>query len=163
MKPVLIAAYLTAPLYFFIDSPIFLTSFFGCYVFNSYSKEWRRTPRPKKSFVQRVTFLVICGTVYLLLWSSWLYFNCKVTYQNEEEVKCRDAAKHFFKSPMWREFVSVMKELWESIKVHGWREVWKEIVDAFDPIGEVNALKVSHYMNELNFYVLFLVTISNFA
>lgn len=142
LKPAIIGAYLTAPLYFMIDSPVFLSSIFASYVFNSHSKEWRRTPKPKKSFSQRLTFIIFCGTLYFSLWSSWLYFNCKITYQNEEEVKCRDAAKHFFKSPMWREFVSVMKELWQSIQIHGWRKVWNQIVEAFDPIGEKNALKV---------------------
>lgn len=145
LKPALIGAYLSSPLYFVLEAPVILSSIFGCYAFNSYSKQWRRTPRPKKSLIRRVAFLSLCGTVYLLLWSSWLYFNCKITYQGEGEVLCRDAARHFFKSPMWKEFVSVMKELWRTIQVHGWKEVWSEIVAAFDPVGEKNALKVSYF------------------
>lgn len=152
LKPAVTGAYFSAPLFFMLDSPIFLSSLFASFAFNSYSKEWRRAPMPRKTTVQRMTFIVICITVYLLLWSSWLYFNCKITYQNEAEVKCRDAAKHFFKSRIWKEFVSVMKDLWQSIKVHGWKTVWRQIVEAFDPIGENNALRVSYHINHILFF-----------
>ncbi|KFM68877.1 DnaJ-like protein subfamily C member 22, partial [Stegodyphus mimosarum] len=142
LRSALAGAYLTIPVYFWLESPIFVSSLASSTFFNKFSMRWRRTPMPRKSFFRRLAFFTFCGILYLSLWGSWLYFNCHITYQDQEHVKCRDAAKHFFKSPICREFVTVMKELWRHVKVHGWREVWKEIVDAFDPVGETNALKV---------------------
>ncbi|GBN25954.1 DnaJ subfamily C member 22, partial [Araneus ventricosus] len=138
----LIGAYLSLPVYFFYDAPICLTSLASLSYFNSNSKKWRRTPRPQRSFARRIAFLSFCGLIYLSLWGSWMYFNCTIAKEGEEPVKCRDAAKHFFKSPIWKEFVFVMKEIWRTLQEHGWREVWRAIVDSFDPVGERNAMKV---------------------
>ncbi|GIY22828.1 dnaJ homolog subfamily C member 22, partial [Caerostris extrusa] len=137
----LIGAYLTSPIYFLYDAPICLTSLASVHYFNS-TKKWRRTPKPQVSLSRRLAFLSFCGVIYLSLWSSWLYFNCTVSIQGQEPVKCRDAAKHFFKSPLWREFVFVMKEIWRTLLENGWREVWNAFVEALDPVGQRNALKV---------------------
>ncbi|XP_054712590.1 dnaJ homolog subfamily C member 22-like [Uloborus diversus] len=143
LKASVLGAYLTMPLYWWLESPVFLTSFASASLFNSYSKQWRRTPRQQKSLWRRITFLVLAGLLYSSLWASWLYFNCEITYGKEEvPVKCREAAKHFFKSPLWQEFVKVMKEMWRVFISHGWREVWRELVEALDPTGEANAYKV---------------------
>lgn len=82
-----------------------------------------------------------------MLWGSWFYFNCKVdsSEDDQEPVKCRDAAKHFFTSPIWNEFLNVMKEIWRALQEHGFRECWKQLVGALDPTGEANALKVSAF------------------
>lgn len=137
----LIGAYLTFPLYFWSNNVVFWTSLSSNYFFNSYAKQWRRTPPTRRSFIRRVTVITICSLVYLSLWSSWFYFNCSVV-DNEEEVKCRDAAKNFLKSPVWKECTKVFEELRIYIKIHGWSGLWKEIVAALDPQGEKNALRV---------------------
>ncbi|XP_015931236.1 dnaJ homolog subfamily C member 22 [Parasteatoda tepidariorum] len=134
-------AYLTIPVYFIIDLPIGLTSFASCFYFNTFSKRWRRTPPPKQAVWRRLRFLSICGLIYLSLWGSWFYFNCSVT-KDQEQVKCRDAAKHFFKSPICQEFIYVMTEIWRCLHEQGWREVWRITIAALDPTGETNALRV---------------------
>jgi len=112
------------------------------YFFNNYAKEWRRTPNPKKPLIKRMLILFLCSLLYLSLWSSWFYFNCSIVDKNEQEVKCRDAAKNFLKSPIWRECRKVFDDLKTYIQVHGWSGLWREIVEAFDPQGEKSALKL---------------------
>lgn len=138
----LFGAYLSFPLYFIYDAPIIVTSFASLSFFNSTTKAWRRNTKPNKSLARRLAFLSCCGFIYLSLWSSWFYFNCTIVTEDEEPVKCRDAAKHFFKSPIWKEFVHVWGEIWNTLKKHGWREVWRSFIESLDPIGERNALKV---------------------
>ncbi|GFT80330.1 dnaJ homolog subfamily C member 22 [Nephila pilipes] len=138
----LIGAYLSFPVYYIYDAPICLTSLASLSYFNSTSKKWRRASKPKKSLPRRLTFLFLCGLIYLSLWSSWLYFNCTIVTRDQEPVKCRDAAKHFFKSPIWKEFVFVLGEIRKTMQEHGWKEVWRSFIEAFDPTGEKNALKV---------------------
>lgn len=88
-----------------------------------------------------------------MLWGSWFYFNCSVeNSENQEPVKCRDAAKHFLTSPIWNEFLNVMKEILRALQEHGFRECWKQLIGALDATGEANALKVSiqnHTQNNL--------------
>ncbi|GFR21748.1 dnaJ subfamily C member 22 [Trichonephila clavata] len=137
----LIGAYLSFPIYFIYDAPVWLTSLASLSYFNSTSKGWRRLPK-SKPLSRRLAFLSFCALIYLSLWSSWFYFNCTIVTQDQEPIKCRDAAKHFFKSPIWKEFVHVWEEIWKTLKEHGWREVWRSFIEALDPTGEKNALKV---------------------
>ncbi|XP_054168096.1 dnaJ homolog subfamily C member 22-like [Oppia nitens] len=142
LKGPLIGAYLTAPLYLFSQNVVFWTSLSSNYFFNNYSKQWRRTPPKRRSLCRRISILIFFGLIYLSLWSSWFYFNCSVVDKNEEEIKCRDAAKNFLKSPIWKECTKVFDELKLYIQIHGWSGLWREIVSALDPQGESNALKV---------------------
>ncbi|RWS07939.1 dnaJ subfamily C member 22-like protein [Dinothrombium tinctorium] len=138
----LLGAYLTAPLYFFSTNSVFWTSLLSTIIFNKYGKQWRRTPHPKSSLFKRSTILCFCAILYLSLWCSWFYFNCSLEDKNEQTIKCRDAAKNFLKSPAVQEFRQVFEELRQYVAIHGWGGLWKEIVEAFDPQGEANALKV---------------------
>lgn len=126
----------------FSSNVVFWSSLCSNYVFDHYGKQWKRTPTKRRSFLKRISILSACGFIYLLLWSSWLYFNCSITDKNDEEIKCREAAKNFFKSPMWQECTKVFEDLKLYIHIHGWSGLWREIIEAFDPQGEVNALKV---------------------
>lgn len=123
-------------------SVVFWSSLVSSYCFNTYTKDWRRAKRLPSPFFKRAAILIFCAIIYLSLWASWGYFNCSIVDKDEQEVKCRDAAKNFLKSPMWQECRKVFDDLKLYIQVHGWSGLWKEIVDAFDPQGEVNALKV---------------------
>ncbi|XP_013782612.1 dnaJ homolog subfamily C member 22-like [Limulus polyphemus] len=138
----LLGAYLTYPLYFWSLNSVFWTSLFSQCFFNWYSKKWRRKPLPRRHICKRLLVLTFCGALYISLWGSWLYFNCTVTDQSGDEIKCRDAAKNFFTSPMWQEFKSVMKDIYVFAQYNGWKEIWHQLIQAFDPQGEVNALKV---------------------
>jgi DnaJ family protein C protein 22 len=142
IKWALIGAYLTAPLYIFGSNVVFWTSLSSSYFFNTYAKEWRRTPTPKKPLIKRILILSLCTLLYLSLWSSWFYYNCSITDKNEQEIKCRDAAKNFLNSPIWKECRKVFNDLKVYIQIHGWSGLWREIVEAFDPQGEKNALKL---------------------
>lgn len=138
----LIGAYATYPLYFWNINSVFWTSLVSAVCFNNFSKRWRRTPRPSKSLIYRISILLLCVALYASLWCSWLYFNCTITSQDGEEIMCRDAARHFFTSPIWKEFLSVIKDIYHFAKYHGWKEVWHQLIKAFDPSGEANSLKV---------------------
>jgi DnaJ family protein C protein 22 len=61
--------------------------------------------------------------------------------RDDQEIKCRDAAKNFFSSPFWKEFSIVLTDLWRYAQHHGWSGLWRELVNALDPQGEGNALK----------------------
>lgn len=112
------------------------------YFFNRWSKKWRRTSKPRDGTFKRVLVLVLCGVLYLSLWSSWLYFNCSVIDQYDQEIKCKEAAIHFFNSPFWRDFQNVMKDIWNYYQHYGWTGIWKEIITNLDPQGESNAMKI---------------------
>ncbi|UYV74210.1 DNAJC22 [Cordylochernes scorpioides] len=138
----LLGAYLTIPLYFFIPNSVVWTSLASSTLFNKYGKKWRRTPKRKHSLVWRITILSLCGLLYISLWGSWFYFSCSMTDRNQEDIKCRDAARHFFKSPIWMEFKTVMRDLYIYARYHGWRDLWQQLLQSFDPKGEANAFKV---------------------
>lgn len=142
MKWAITGAYFTTPLYLVSSNVIFWTSLTSSYCFNTYAKQWRRSPAPRRHLCKRIATLSSFAIIYLLLWSSWGYFNCSIEDKNEQVVKCRDAAKNFLKSPIWQEARKVFDDIKLYIEIHGWSGVWKEIVDAFDPQGETNALKV---------------------
>ena len=142
MKWALIGAYLTSPLYLMSSNSVFWTSLASQISFNMYAKKWRTRKSPSKAFWKRVLTLFLFGTLFLSLWTSWIYFNCTVTDKDDEEIKCRDAAKNFMSSPFWQEFSRVMKDLWNYMMHHGWSGFWSEVVSALDPSGETNAFKV---------------------
>ncbi|KAF7488901.1 DnaJ -like protein subfamily C member 22 [Sarcoptes scabiei] len=140
----LIAAYCTAPLYWFGVESVFITSFIATIVFSRHSLRWRRTPLTKcdpKNFLPSILLLIVCFSIYSSFWISWFYFNCKVTDKNDETIKCREALRNLFNSPAWLEFRSVCQNLWQFVRTHGISGVWNEIVDALDPQGEHNALR----------------------
>nr|CAI5850414.1 unnamed protein product [Callosobruchus analis] len=70
-------------------------------VFDTFSKQWRRTPRRKRSFLRRVSVIAVCGLIYSSLWVSYFYFNGKITDTNGDEIPVHEAIHHFFTSPWW--------------------------------------------------------------
>ncbi|RWS30112.1 dnaJ subfamily C member 22-like protein [Leptotrombidium deliense] len=138
-----LGAYITSPLYiFYYKNSVFWSSLCATIAFNKYGKKWRRSVTSKSSLVKRLSVLSICAILYMSLWCSWLYFNCSVEDKDEQTIKCRDAAHNFLKSPAVQEFRQVFDELLLYVRIHGWAGLWKEIIEAFDPQGETNALKV---------------------
>lgn len=137
----LIGAYFTAPLYFFNKYSVFWTAISSIVIYNKYGKKWQRSVKPPKPFLKRLLILFCCAMLYFSLWSSWFYFNCYIQ-QDDEEIKCRDAAKNVFRSPAFQEFRQFLSDLKTYINIHGWSGIWKEIIDAFDPQGEKNALRI---------------------
>ncbi|XP_064484572.1 dnaJ homolog subfamily C member 22-like [Ornithodoros turicata] len=138
----LIGAYLTYPLYFWSTHSVFMTSLVSIYFFRTYSHAWRLQPAVRRHPCRRVSTFAACCLLYALLWTSWLYFNCSLTDNDDTQVKCRDSLRHFFGSPMWQDFKTVVSGLYNQVKHRGFGEVWKLFMEALDPQGEANALKV---------------------
>lgn len=147
----LIAAYLTSPLYFYFhiyipyldDSTAFtLMVFCSAWAFDSKAKQWRRTPKKKKSLARRVATLTVCALIYTSLWTSYLYFNAKLVDAEGEEIPVHKAVHHFLTSPWWLDLKQSLHDTWTFAQAHGWSETWKQIVELSDPHGEQNAYKV---------------------
>ncbi|CAN7937842.1 unnamed protein product [Ixodes hexagonus] len=142
LKMALLGAYLTYPLYFWSTHSVFWSSLLASYMFGHYSKRWRLERRPQRPLRRRLLVLAACCLLYGSLWASWLYFNCSVTDNDGTQVPCRDSIRHFLGSPLWQDFQSVVAEMYRQVRHHGWGQLWRMLVDALDPQGEANALKV---------------------
>ena len=90
---------------------------------------------------KRILILSLCGSLYVSMWGSYLYFNATVVH-NGEKIKLRDAVTHFIKSPAVKEFSKNLLGLWEHMKAQGFWSTWSQLVASLDPTGEKNALKV---------------------
>lgn len=91
---------------------------------------------------RRIIVISMCCLLYMALWSSYLYFNAKVTDENGDEVPFHEALGHFFSSPWWLDVKQSFIDVWLFAQEHGWMETWRQIVSLSDPTGEQNAFKV---------------------
>ena len=107
----------------------------------NYYRQYRRA-KSRKTFAKRVVTLGLGGLIICSLWSSFLYFNATITTEDGEKIRLRDSVNHFFKSPAWLEFKQTFWTLYEEANRQGWRNIWDEVIKAFDPTGEANAYKV---------------------
>lgn len=130
--------------WYVFDESIWLTvmAFCASLAFDTFSKEWDRTPRKKRHFCKRVSILVSCGVLYLALWSSFIYFNGTITDSNGDEVPIQEAIHHFFTSPWWADFKQSLYDTYQYAQHHGWYEIWKQIIDLSDVQGEQNAYRI---------------------
>ncbi|RZC37255.1 dnaJ -like subfamily C member 22 [Asbolus verrucosus] len=130
--------------WYFLDENVWLTFIVFCaaLTFDTCSKEWRRTPRKKKSVLRRMSTLVVCAMLYVALWSSYFYFNGKITDSNGDEIPVHEALHHFFTSPWWTDLKQSLYDTYQYAQHHGWYEIWKQIIELSDPQGEHNAYKV---------------------
>ena len=53
--------------------------------------------RPSRAWYTRLLILILCGSLYMSLWTSYLYFNAEVVH-NGDKIKLRDAVGNFVKS-----------------------------------------------------------------
>lgn len=142
LKSPLLAAYATSPAYVFLGlNSVFWSSIAANWAFGYYERRWRASYKHKKPFWKRLLVLALCALLYASLWTSWIYFNCKMEV-NGEEVRCREAAKNFLTSPLWKDFAQVMRDMYIVISHQGFASVWQELIASLDPHGEANALKV---------------------
>jgi len=142
LRYALFGAYITTPLYYWNEQSVFFTTLSSFLAFNKWGKKWRRRYQPPKSFSHRFFTFSLALLLYFSLWSSWLYFNCTLTDREGQQIKCREAARHFLNSPFWKEFKSVMHDLYQYYRFHGLSGIWSELISSFDPTGEFGALKV---------------------
>ena len=54
--------------------------------------------KPSKPWYLRILILTLCGSLYLSMWGSYLYFNAEVVH-NGDKIKLREAVGNFVKSP----------------------------------------------------------------
>ncbi|XP_063393174.1 dnaJ homolog subfamily C member 22 [Cydia fagiglandana] len=144
LKWPLLAAYAAYPLrYYVYDETVWFTLMVlaACLAFDSFSKEWRRTP-VRRHWVKRIAILGLSATLFLSLWASYLYFHGTITDSEGDEVPIYEAIHHFFTSPWWLDVKQCLYETYQYAQHHGWYEVWKQIIDLSDPHGEQNAYKV---------------------
>ncbi|XP_050542196.1 dnaJ homolog subfamily C member 22 [Daktulosphaira vitifoliae] len=110
-------------------------------------KKWRVRRKKTAGVCKRMLIISACCLLYMSLWSSYLYFNAKVTDENGEEVPFHEALGHFFNSPWWLDVKQSLLDVWNFAQAHGWMETWRQIVTLSDPSGEQNAFKVLGLMS----------------
>ncbi|XP_071822906.1 dnaJ homolog subfamily C member 22-like [Apostichopus japonicus] len=142
LKPALYGSYMLSPL-FALPSGVAYQAILSAFLFQK-NKRFRKTPEGwmTQSICRRLFVLFIAGSCITGLWFSAIYFNASITTGDGETIKVRDAVNHFFNSPFWKEFVATMKRLYQRGKARGWRRLWSDLMDSFDPLGEMNAYKV---------------------
>lgn len=111
--------------WYFMDESIWMLIVVCCpaLAFETFSKEWRRAPRKKRTFCSRVGVLVVCGLLYSGLWCSYLYFNGKVTDSNGDEIPVHEALHHFFTSPWWTDLKQSLYDVYVYAQHHGWYDI----------------------------------------
>ncbi|XP_050431677.1 dnaJ homolog subfamily C member 22 [Adelges cooleyi] len=114
----------------------------AAWTFDNVEKSWRPKSTKSPSVIKRMAVISLCCLLYMTLWSSYLYFNAKVTDENGEEVPFHEALGHFFNSPWWLDVKQSFVDVWNFAQAHGWMETWRQIVTLSDPSGEQNAFKV---------------------
>ncbi|XP_066138257.1 dnaJ homolog subfamily C member 22 [Euwallacea fornicatus] len=119
-----------------------LVMFSAAITFDTFSKEWRRSPKKKSPLWKRAIVVACCVFLYISLWSSYIYFNGKITDSNGEEIPVHEAIHHFFTSSWWIDFKQSLYDIYLYAQHHGWYEIWKQVIDLSDPQGEQNAYKV---------------------
>lgn len=87
-------------------------------------------------------YLALAASLYISLWSCWIWFNCKYTDKEGEITKCRDMIRGFFDSPSWREMKQIMRDIKIYIQVYGISSVLDELYNLFSGQGVDNALRV---------------------
>ena len=80
------------------------SALFSAFVVNRFGLS-RKPRQPHKSKRKRFSVLFVCGTVYLLLWGSSLYFSATLRNQDREKMPLRAAMNHFLMSPEWRDIL----------------------------------------------------------
>jgi len=134
----LLGCYLTLPAYLYGMNIVSWTTIIGAYCFK---REWRGMGRPSRAWYNRLLILILCGSLYMSLWTSYLYFNAEVVH-NGDKIKLRDAVGNFVKSEAVQEFWRNLRQLYAHMQHNGWWSTWSQLVESLDPFGEKNALKV---------------------
>lgn len=136
-KRPLLGCYLTLPAYLYGMNVVSWTTILGAYCFK---RQWRRPKQPSRPWYTRIFVLILCGSLYLSMWSSYLYFNAEVVH-NGDKIKLRDAVGNFINSPAVKEFWRNLQGLWQHMLHNGFWSTWSQLVESLDPFGEKNALK----------------------
>ncbi|XP_067640887.1 dnaJ homolog subfamily C member 22 [Eurosta solidaginis] len=141
----LIGAILIYPMRYFIYDETYsllLTALVSALVFDTYSKQWLRTPPRRHGIAERTIKLSAALILYLSCWCCFLYFNGTITDEEGGEVPIHEALRNFLTSAWWTDFTQALKDTYQYGQHHGWYETWKEIFESMDVDGERNSYKV---------------------
>jgi len=137
-KRPLLGCYLTLPAYLYGMNVVSWTTILGAYCFK---RQWRTPAKSSRTWYARILVLTLCGSLYISMWSSYLYFNAEVVH-NGDKIKLREAVTNFIKSPAVQEFSRNLHLLWQHMLQNGVWSTWSQLVESLDPFGEKNALTV---------------------
>lgn len=139
--PILKAALYTSPIYIFISGQ-FITTVLCVYYFQSLWS-YRARPDHPGSFFYRIIYIATFLLIFLVLCSSVIMFNCTIQGESTQgEVKCRDALRHFFNSPLWKNIVESLRAIRDSLREGGFTQFSETLIVLMDPTGEQHALQV---------------------
>uniref|UniRef100_A0A1I8FCA4 SSD domain-containing protein n=1 Tax=Macrostomum lignano TaxID=282301 RepID=A0A1I8FCA4_9PLAT len=108
---------------------------------NWFCRDWRSRPAKPKSRCGRACAVSLGACLFYSLLAFSLLNNARVTYEGES-VPLREAVRNFFKSPLWREMRDTVGKLYEYYKIHGFKEILKQLWDALDPQGLKDAASI---------------------
>ncbi|XP_003746397.1 dnaJ homolog subfamily C member 22 [Galendromus occidentalis] len=142
-KDALRGAFYVFPLYLF--SATNTTADLICALVAQYffRKNWRYRlkPEPSRPFLYNVGIVLFFFTVFSLLFVSMLMFSCEIE-KDGEQIKCRDALRRFFTSPLWQDILTSLRSIKNSIAEGGWENFRNTLVGLMDPTGELHAYRV---------------------
>lgn len=147
LKEPVLAAYLSVIVAYMIGLQAeTLTTLAAIFAFNRYSSRWRKEEKRKggnRNILVRIIIITCAIALYFALWSSWLYFNCKIEdSETNEMISCREALNNFFTSPAYQNFSQAIWMLIEHVRHEGIINLWKQIMNDFDISGRTNALLI---------------------
>jgi len=140
----LLGCLLAAPLHFSPHTRVnyTLVTLSGIILFHWKSKSWRRTIEKPMPAWKRLLLLFLCCGIYSSLWGSYIYFNLKIVTKDGDEIRFRDAAGNFIKSPAFQQFAANVADLFGHMRDEGFWSAWEKLIISLDPLGETHALKV---------------------
>lgn len=141
-KIALLSSYACIPFYLFMSRGVLINSLVCYFIFERYAVQWRRKRETNQRLIKRIFYLSLAAGLYISLWSSWIWFNCKYTDKEGEIYKCRDLIKDFFDSPSWREMQQLIRDIKIYIQVYGISSVLDEFYSLFSGKSEDDALEV---------------------
>lgn len=144
-KHCLLAAYITYPIRYIIYDEsywLYLTLGVSTWAFGHYSAEFDRAPKKRRSLKKRFVLLSTGLCIYLSVWTTFIYFNGKVSDGDGDEIPISEAIHNFFASSWWTDFKQTIYDIYQYAQQHGWYEIYKQIIESFDVDGEQKAYKI---------------------
>ncbi|EDW06770.1 dnaJ homolog subfamily C member 22 [Drosophila mojavensis] len=121
---------------------LLVTSLLSALVFDSFVKQWRRTPERRRSKGERTLYLGTAVCIYVAIWSSVVLFNGSITDDDGGEVPIYEALQNFLASAWWTDLKQALYDTYTYGQHHGWYETWREVFESMDVDGERTAYKV---------------------
>lgn len=141
----LLAAILSYPVRYLIYDETYTLlacSVVTAFVFDTFSKEWQRTPPKRRGKLERTIKLSTAIVLYFTLWASFLYFNGTIKDEDGGEIPVSEAIQNFLASAWWTDLTQALYDSYQYAQHHGWYETWKEVFESMDVDGERNSYKV---------------------